>query len=75
MANMVIFSAKLVTYLMSGSRHVPLTHASSNMLACNAWHRPGEPTGPCHSMLPCSAMLAETVHSVVDTFNQARAYD
>ncbi|BDA46259.1 Zinc transporter 9 [Coccomyxa sp. Obi] len=35
-ANMVIFSAKLVTYLMSGS----------------------------------STMLAETVHSVVDTFNQ-----
>lgn len=22
--------------------------------------------------LPCSAMLAETVHSVVDTFNQVR---
>ncbi|EIE24063.1 hypothetical protein COCSUDRAFT_28593 [Coccomyxa subellipsoidea C-169] len=39
-ANMVIFSAKLVTYLMSGS----------------------------------STMLAETVHSVVDTFNQASAY-
>ena len=65
-ANVVIFVAKLVTYLFSGSRYAPARCAA---------HVPW--SAPCAAFcaddsMPCSSILAETVHSVVDTFNQVR---